>query len=55
MILTGSGENMLKKLTQPSIIKDVERIIVINKGEIIEDGSHRKLINVKGKYLNWKV
>ena len=33
-----------------STIKDAERIIVINKGEIIEDGSHRKLMGVKGKY-----
>ncbi|MDO8609806.1 MAG: ABC transporter ATP-binding protein [bacterium] len=33
-----------------STIKDAERIIVLNKGKIIEDGNHDKLIKNKGLY-----
>ena len=33
-----------------STIKDAERIIVIDKGKIIEDGSHESLIKNNGKY-----
>lgn len=33
-----------------STIKDAERIIVIDKGKIIEDGSHDSLIKKDGKY-----
>ena len=33
-----------------STIKDAERIIVIDKGKIIEDGTHDELIKRKSKY-----
>lgn len=33
-----------------STIKDAERIIVLDQGEIIEDGNHNELIMKKGKY-----
>lgn len=33
-----------------STIKDAERIVVIDKGKIIEDGTHSKLMEAKGKY-----
>lgn len=33
-----------------STIKDAQRIIVIDKGKIIEDGNHQQLIKNKGKY-----
>jgi len=33
-----------------STIKDAERIIVLDKGKIIEDGNHQSLIQNKGKY-----
>ena len=33
-----------------SIIKDCDQIIVINKGEIVEQGSHEELYNNKGIY-----
>ncbi|MBT6401368.1 ABC transporter ATP-binding protein [candidate division WWE3 bacterium] len=34
-----------------STIKDAEKIIVMNKGEIIEAGNHTKLMNSKGEYF----
>lgn len=33
-----------------STIKDAERIVVIDKGKIIEDGNHEKLMKNRGKY-----
>jgi len=33
-----------------STIKDAERIVVMEKGKIIEDGDHKKLIKLNGKY-----
>ncbi|MCL4339022.1 ABC transporter ATP-binding protein/permease [Patescibacteria group bacterium] len=33
-----------------STIKDAKRIVVIDKGKIIEDGTHEKLMQGKGKY-----
>ena len=33
-----------------STIKDAERIVVVDKGRIIEDGSHEALMKKKGKY-----
>jgi ATP-binding cassette subfamily B protein len=35
-----------------STIKHCNRILVINKGEIIEDGSHYELIKLRGYYYN---
>ena len=35
-----------------SIIKDCEKIIVINKGEIVEKGSHEELYKLKGIYYS---
>lgn len=33
-----------------STIKDAERIVVMDKGKIIEDGTHEKLLKINGKY-----
>lgn len=33
-----------------STIKDAERIVVLDKGKIIEDGNHERLMKTKGKY-----
>lgn len=35
-----------------STIKNFKKIIVLDKGEIIESGSHKELINGKGVYYN---
>jgi ATP-binding cassette subfamily B protein len=35
-----------------STIKDAQRIIVLDRGAIIEDGTHQELLNLKGKYAN---
>jgi len=35
-----------------STIKNCDRILVIDKGNIIEDGSHQELIAVRGRYFN---
>lgn len=38
-----------------STIKKCDKIYVLDKGKIIESGSHRELMNEKGKYYNmWK-
>lgn len=33
-----------------STIKDAQRIVVIDKGKIIEEGTHNTLMNERGKY-----
>ena len=33
-----------------STIKDAERIVVLHKGKVIEDGTHKKLMELNGKY-----
>ena len=35
-----------------STIKDVNQIFVIDKGSIVEKGTHNDLIALKGKYYN---
>ena len=35
-----------------STIKDAERIIVLDKGKVIEDGTHKQLMTAKGKYYD---
>ena len=35
-----------------STIKDANRIVVIDKGKVIEDGNHEKLMKSNGKYAN---
>ena len=38
-----------------SAITDVDRILVLNSGKIIEEGTHSELIDTKGKYFTlWK-
>ncbi|SYV97301.1 ABC-type multidrug/protein/lipid (MdlB-like) transport system component [Mycoplasmopsis edwardii] len=34
-----------------STIKDCDNILVINDGQILEQGNHEQLINSKGKYF----
>ncbi len=39
-----------------STLSKMDRILVFNKGEIIEDGSHQKLINKNGHYARmWQM
>ena len=33
-----------------STIKNADRIIVLKEGEIVEQGSHKELINASGEY-----
>ena len=54
-------ENLMKHKTtiviahRLSTIKKVDRIIVLNNGKIIEEGSHTQLVKKKGKYHElWK-
>ena len=35
-----------------STIRDADNVLVIRKGEIIEQGSHQELIDQKGFYYN---
>ena len=35
-----------------STIKNADHIFVINHGKIIEEGNHRELMEIKGKYYN---
>ena len=35
-----------------STIQDADKIIVIDKGEIVEEGNHNELLNKKGKYYD---
>lgn len=39
-----------------STLRNMDRIIVLNKGVIVEEGSHQQLLRKKGKYYNlWKM
>jgi len=33
-----------------STVKNADKIIVLEKGEIVEEGNHKSLIKLKGKY-----
>ena len=35
-----------------STIRDVDKVIVINDGEIVEQGNHQQLLDAKGFYYN---
>jgi len=35
-----------------STIRDADKVIVINNGEIVEQGNHQKLLDAKGFYYN---
>ncbi len=39
-----------------SITKDVDRIVLLENGEIIECGSHKELLDKNGKYAEmWNI
>ena len=39
-----------------STLRNMDRIIVLSKGVIIEEGTHQQLLRKKGKYYNlWKM
>lgn len=35
-----------------STVKNADNIIVLNKGEVVEQGSHKELVSQKGEYYN---
>ena len=35
-----------------STVRNADRILVIEKGEIVESGTHRELLDRRGKYYN---
>ncbi|WP_311079953.1 ABC transporter ATP-binding protein [Paenibacillus polymyxa] len=39
-------------LNRLSTIQQADRIIVLDQGEIIEQGNHQELIDLKGQYFN---
>jgi len=47
-----SGRTSIIIAHRLSTIKNCDRILVIQKGNIIEDGSHSELIHLKGHYFN---
>jgi len=35
-----------------STIRDADKVVVINEGEIVEQGDHQQLLDAKGFYYN---
>ena len=35
-----------------STVQKMDRIVVLDKGKIVEDGAHQELLNKKGTYYN---
>lgn len=35
---------------RPSTIRDADKVVIINKGEIVEQGSHQELLDLHGFY-----
>ncbi|WP_423149413.1 ABC transporter ATP-binding protein [Rubrolithibacter danxiaensis] len=55
-ILSNLGRNMKGKTSlliahRVSTIKNADKIIVLDKGEIIEEGTHQELLNLQGNYF----
>ena len=48
----GANRTMLIIAHRLSTVRRCDRIIVVDKGEIIEDGSHDELMAAKGAYYN---
>lgn len=46
-----SGKTVIIIAHRLSTVKNADNIIVLNKGEIIEQGTHKELISVQGEYL----
>lgn len=44
------GKTLILVSHRLSCVKDVERILVMEKGKIIESGSHNELLRLGGKY-----
>ncbi len=47
------GKTVIAIAHRLSTLKEMDRIIVMSKGKIVESGSHRQLLNKKGVYYNF--
>ena len=51
----GKGKTVLMIAHRLSSVMDADRIIVINRGKIVEEGQHEELLQEKGLYAKmWK-
>jgi ATP-binding cassette subfamily B protein len=46
------GKTVVVVAHRLSTVKDADQIVVLEKGEIVEKGTHKELVKMKGAYFN---
>jgi ATP-binding cassette subfamily B protein len=45
-----TGKTVVVVAHRLSTVKNADQVVVLHKGEIVEQGTHRELIHLKGEY-----